>query len=249
MRKMNKSIIPFMSVLRRSLWFLMVLIIPLFLTGCTTLKTPEFNGTVLDAETGNPIVDVRIYAKWQRTMTSFGGPTGGKVVKELRLRTGKDGKFTIPSYSLVNAIPYPIGQGGSFYFIVYALGYKNRIFGFFDEGSFSSNRTDEVGEMYRSGRFVLKLEEMKDPRTFRKDMGEVSQYVAQDYINEEFKLFVKRFGDKRWDRVSQLNLAEAYAQLGDYASAIRKMKEVIEDYPGEEKYCKEKIEEYKKKMK
>ena len=61
--------------------------ISLLLSGCTFLKTPEIKGVVLDAETGTPITDARIYAKWQRTVSGPGGKTGGGISKEIRLTT------------------------------------------------------------------------------------------------------------------------------------------------------------------
>ena len=45
----------------------------------TTFRTPEIKGVVLDAETGQPIADARIYAKWERKMRGFGGESSGGI--------------------------------------------------------------------------------------------------------------------------------------------------------------------------
>lgn len=91
---------------------LAVILMGLVIMGCSSFRTPEIKGVVLDVETGKPIADARIYAKWERMMRGFGGESSGGIDKELRLKTKGDGTFLIPAHTLVNFIP--TGKGGIF---------------------------------------------------------------------------------------------------------------------------------------
>ena len=51
----------------RNLAIVVLGIILISLTGCTSLKTPEIKGIVLDAETGKPIEGAYVVASWGRT--------------------------------------------------------------------------------------------------------------------------------------------------------------------------------------
>ena len=115
---------------------IVVLGIILILTGCTSLKTPEIKGVVLDAETDKPIANARVYARWQRIVSGPGGQTAGGIAREVRLKTKEDGTFVIPSYTLINFVPYPFGQGGTFYTVIYAHRYMYKSFTFHETINF-----------------------------------------------------------------------------------------------------------------
>jgi FimV-like protein len=233
--------------------FIALILIGLFLSSCiTTFKTPEIRGVVLDAETGKPIEGARIYAKWQKIVSGPGGQTGGGIAKELRLKTKRDGTFVVSPYSLVNFIPYPFGQGGSFYMIVYAHDYKYKSFTFYETENFDKPKYEEFQKKLIENKLRLKLSKIKDPEVFVKNRGDIYSYVEvdQDYIFEEDKLFVEKFGKQKWNKNIQYELAEAYYRIGDYKSAIKKLEEIIEDNPNAKtKYFDEKYQKYKSKLK
>ena len=70
-----------MSTKRIKAIIILVLIGVIYVVTCTRLKTPEIKGVVLDAETGQSVADVRIYAKWERKMRGFGGESSGGLKK------------------------------------------------------------------------------------------------------------------------------------------------------------------------
>ncbi len=123
----------------------------------TTFKTPEIKGVVVDSETGKPIADARIYAKWERMMRGFGGEYSGGVGKELRLKTKGDGTFLIPAHTLINFIP--TGTGGNFYMFVYSIGYKNLRFDFFDRTDFEGPPRPRFYEFEGVTRGLLRIRE------------------------------------------------------------------------------------------
>jgi hypothetical protein len=98
-----------------------LILIFFMLVGCGGIyKSPEINVKVIDAETRKTIEDARVITIWKRIYSGPGGHFGGGVVKELRSKTGGDGSLNIPSYWLINYVPFPFGQGGMFYAKVYA---------------------------------------------------------------------------------------------------------------------------------
>jgi hypothetical protein len=233
-----------------------VLIGVIYVVTCTRLKTPEINGVVVDAETGKPIADTRIYAKWERKMRGLGGEYSGGIDKELHLKTKTDGSFLIPAHTLFNFIPSPIGIGGDFYMFVYAIGYKNLIFDFFNEEDFEGPpkpRYIEFEGVSKGKQVILRTSEILDPKTFIKNGGEVFRTARPDkeFELKEDRLFVERFGEQKWTKTFiQYELAEAYYRLGDYESALKKLDEILETNPKEKtiQYFKEKYAKYKAKL-
>lgn len=234
---------------------ILVLIGVIYVVTCTRLKTPEIKGVVLDAETGTPIADARIYAKWERKMRGFGGESSGGIEKELHLKIKTDGSFLIPAHTLFNLIPSPIGIGGYFYMFVYSIGHKNLEFGFFDRTDFEGPprpRFQEFEGITRGERLVLKMSKIEDPKSFVKNAGEAFRTARPDKEFElrEDRFFVERFGKQRWsDEDVQYEIAEAYYRLGDYRSALRKLDEIFEMNPATRtRYFEEKYKKYKSKL-
>jgi hypothetical protein len=235
---------------------ILVLIGVIYIVTCTRLKTPEIKGVVLDAETGQPISDARIYAKWERKMRGFGGESSGGIDKELHLKTKADGTFFVPGHTLFNFIPSPIGIGGYFYMFVYSIGHKNLEFDFFGRTDFEGPprpRFHEFAGITKGERLVLKMPKVEDPKAFIKYRGEVSSKIdkGDDYRRKEDQFFVEKFGGQRWnDENVQYDLAEAYYRLGDYESALRKLDEILQINPNERtvQYFKEKYAKYKTKL-
>lgn len=71
----------------------LVLIGVIYIITCTRLKTPEIKGLVLDAETGQPITDARIYAKWEREMRGLEGNVVGGLKRNFIWRQRGMGLF------------------------------------------------------------------------------------------------------------------------------------------------------------
>jgi len=220
--------------------------------GITTLKTPEIKGVVLDAETGKPIEGANVVAGWGRTYSGPGGQFDGKTFKELKLKTGKDGTFKIPAYVVINWIPFPFGQGGTFGMAVYAHGCKHKSFIFNETENFKRPKYEEFEKMLIEKKLLLSLPEIKDPKSYIKNRGDIYFYTEADevYRKEEDKLFLEKFGMRKWDKNIQYELAEAYYRMGDYKSAIKKLEEIIKDDPNAKtKYFDEKYQKYKSKLK
>jgi tetratricopeptide (TPR) repeat protein len=228
-----------------------ILMSSVIIIGCTRLKTPEIKGVVVDAETGKPITDAKIYAKWERKMRGFGGESSGGIDKELHMKTKDDGTFLIPARTLINFIPSPIGIGGDFHLFVYSIGYKNLIFDFFDKEDFE-RRYQGFENVVEGKEVIFRMSRIKDPEPFIKNRREVSSNIQKD---KEFKLkedqfLVEKFGKQRWnDRNIQYELAEAYYRLGDYKLALRKLDEILEIEPNSRtKYFDEKYEKYRSEL-
>lgn len=80
------------------------------LSGCE-IKTPEIHGLVLDAETKQPVEDGWVQASMWITIKTFSGDVGQVIsIEKPHTRTGKDGKFIIPSKELRKP-PFPISFG------------------------------------------------------------------------------------------------------------------------------------------
>lgn len=201
-----------------------------FISGCTLLKTPEIKGIVLDAETGKPIADARIYAKWQRTVSGPGGQTGGKVVRELRLRTKEDGVFGIPSYNLINPVPYPFGQGGTFYVVVYAHSYKYKSFTFHESENFEKPKYEEFKIEVKEG-IKIKLEEIKNDETYFFQIGKNLLETGEDYYLKDMRFFIDKFSNSKWCATIQNYIAQYYENKEDYSNAIKEYEILIKKYP------------------
>ena len=238
------------------LFFSIILSIPL--CGCTSLKTPEINGVVVDAETGKPIDGARIYVKWQKTVSGPGGQTAGGIAKEFRSETEVNGRFVIPAYALRNYVPYPFGQGGTFYMVAYAHGYMYRRFTLSSESSFV--HAGILKEYVSPNGVTLKLASISSPKDWSDNLGGIPEKydlidnsgnripIKNDFVNDEYKLLLSKFGMKRWDRLNQAQLVNAYVQMKDYKSAIRKIEEIIQDYPEAREPYAEKLEKYRNKI-
>jgi len=85
----------------------------IFLMGLSAceIKTPEIHGIVLDAETKQPVEDGWVQASMWITTKTVSGDVGKVIsVEKPHTRTGKDGKFIIPSKELKKP-PFPISFG------------------------------------------------------------------------------------------------------------------------------------------
>lgn len=232
---------------------ILVLIGVVYVVTCTRLRTPEIKGVVLDAETGQPIADARIYAKWERRMGGPGGQFSAGVDKRLRLKTKEDGTFLIRAHTLFNFIPSPIGQGGDFVTVVYANGYKCSRFFFFKESDFERTNRKEFEGVTTGKKGFFKMSKIKDPKAFvqnRRDVFSFADEWDKDYWRKEDQLFLERFGNQKWnDENIQYELAETYYRMSDYKSALRKLDEILEMNPTRKtKYFDEKYREYKSKL-
>ena len=230
----KKRIIPFMVSIVAKL--AIILMSSILIMGCTTLKTPEMKGVVLDAETGKPIEDVRIYAKWKRMMRGFGGEYSGGTDKELHLKAKGDGTFLIPAHTLFNFIPSPIGKGGTFYMIVYAHGYKFKSFIFYERKNFESPRYDEFEKMNKNKILVLKLEEIKDPETYDKNRYELYtnlEFKKEDISYElvDYQSFVDRFPTHKKVPGYRLSIGTIYEEMGNKEKAKLEYERIIKDFP------------------
>jgi hypothetical protein len=237
----KKRIIPFVVFIVAKL--VIILMSSILIMGCTTLKTPEMKGVVLDTETGKPIMDARIYTKWERKMIGFGGETSGGIEKELRLKTKDDGAFLIPGRTFINFIPFPIGRGGFFYMIVYAHGYKFKSFTFYEEKAFGHPRHYEEFKKLGENRVLLfKLEEIKDPETYDKNRydfnGEYSfnthyKESKEDSIYDlvDYQTFVDRFPTHKKIPGYRLAIGTIYEGMKDKGKAKLEYEKIIKDFP------------------
>lgn len=226
----------------------MLIVIAAILIGCTFLKTPEIKGVVVDAETGKPIEGARIYAKWQKTVSSPGGKTSGGISKELRLQTKEDGGFVIPAYTLKNHIPYPFGHGGSFYIIVYAHGYKSDSFTFLKTSDFEKPAYAEFANRINDD-IRVKLREIKDDQVSFHQLGEQLDITGDDYYLHDMRFFIDKYSSSAWSATVQSYIAQYYAERGDYSTAIGEYEALIKKYPkdGFVPIARKAIEEMKKK--
>lgn len=230
------------TVTRQRILYLFCILI--LLSGCTFLKTPEIKGVIVDAETGKPIEGVYVRASWDMTTSGPGGKSDSNF-KRVRVKTDKDGRFKIPQYTLINFIPYPFGQGGSFRILFNLWGYKSKGFSLYRTDEIKV-RTDELKDASTPGGITVKLEEIKDPKTFISERGYGDKDEA--YRRTEDLLYTKKFGDKKWKDVNiQYDLAETYYRLGDYKSALKKLDEVGTDNPHQKtlQYFRDTYKQYK----
>lgn len=80
------------------------------LTGCR-LQTPEIKGVVLDAETKEPVEGAWVSATIGIESKTVAGDVGQVIsLEQPHTRTGKDGRFVIPSKSFKKPL-FPIGFG------------------------------------------------------------------------------------------------------------------------------------------
>ena len=211
---------------------LMIILVASILSGCTSLKTPEINGVVVDAETGKPIEGAYVVAKWARTYSGPGGQFGGETSKELKLRTGKDGSFKVSSYTLINYVPYPFGQGGSYSIAFYAHGYKKLTFIFYDqEGITKYPKYEEFKRLAHTERLDLKLESLKDEKKYLKNAKDM-RAIDPEYTIDEYKLFLRKYPDSHEASMVLWEIGVVYRMnMTDVDSAEKVFLEVIQKYP------------------
>ena len=231
-----------MSKKRMKAIVVLVLIGVIYIITCTRLKTPEIKGIVVDSETGQPIAEARIYAKWERMMRGFGGEYSGGIEKELNLKTKADGTFLIPARTMFNFIPSPIGIKGFFHMIIYAHGYKLKSFVFYDENSFGHPKHyEEFRKLKESKGLIFTLEEIKDPEAFDKNLSEYYSGYSfyryhkskEDLMYEliEYQTFIDRFpSDKRVPSYI-LSKGSVYEKMKKFREAAEEYQKVIEKYP------------------
>lgn len=208
--------------------FCMLLVLAV-LSGCTTLKTPEIKGIVVDAETGKPIADARVYAKWQKTVSGPGGKTRGGIAKELRLKTDSEGKFVIPSYALINYAPYPLGQGGNFLVVVYAHGYKFKQFEFYDQTDIKSPRYEEF--IITNNQIKLKLTELINEKQYWENIRELD-INDPHYDIEDYNIYISKYPNSANIPRAKYYIGYTYEdELKDYDNAIKEFEQVIKTYP------------------
>ena len=214
---------------KRLLFFLAAI----FLFGCTTLKTPEIKGVVVDAETGKPIDGARIYARWQKVNTGPGGQSRGGISKEITLIADKNGRFVIPAHLLINFVPYPFGQGGYLYLVFYTHNYKYKKFELENSTQFKNFLGIQQKEKVIS---LLRLE--NNPGAFLNNSSDVFIYAHPDgaYVAEEDKIFVQRFDSDKWKNEDLLyQLVYAYSRLGEYRVALNRLEEIPKLRPDAQK--------------
>ena len=208
-----------------------LIIILLTVSACTSLKTPEIRGVVVDAETGEPIKDARVYAVWYRVYSGPGGQSRGGTSKELRLRTKEDGTFRIPAFTLVNPIPYPFGQGGTFYMIVYAHGYRFKDFIFYTTQDFKKIRYKEFERNIEKIKVKVELNKLKFEEEYWKNLQELD-VKDPDFDLEEYRLFIKKYPKSKYTPLAQYYIGYIYEdEIGNYKKAIEEYKKVIKKYP------------------
>lgn len=215
---------------------ILVLIGVIYIVTCTRLKTPEIKGVVLDAETGQPIADARIYAKWEREMRGFGGEMSGGIEKELHLKTKGDGTFLIPARTMINFIPSPIGIKGFFYMVIYAHGYKFKSFVFYDEKSFGHPRSyEEFKNLKESRGLIFRLEEIKDPEIYNKNHYDLftslkfKEEVTYELV--EYQIFVDRFPTHKKVPGYLLSIGTIYEEMKDKEKAKSQYERIIKNFP------------------
>lgn len=232
---------------RRRKWKIILIVVfgiaALLYIFSTTFKTPEIKGVVVDSETGKPIADARIYAKWERMMRGFGGEYSGGIEKECHLKTKGDGTFLIPARTMINFIPSPIGIKGFFYMIVYAHGYKFKSFIFYDEKSFGHPRYyEEFKKLKESKGLIFKLEEIKDPETYDKNRYDFNgEYSFNTHYKEskedltyelvDYQTFVERFPTHKKVPGYRLAIGTIYEGMKDKEKAKLQYERIIKDFP------------------
>jgi hypothetical protein len=204
----------------------------MFITGCTSIKTPEIIGVVVDAETHKPIADARIYAKWQKTVSGPGGQTGGAIAKELRIQTKADGSFAIPAYTLRNYKPYPFGQGGSFYIFIYVHGYMYKSFTFYETKSFERPGYQELEYIGNSIKSRIDLQIIKNEIEFDRNMTRIKDINDFHFAIDEYRQFSEMFPNSKKIPAIHLHIAHIYwSELNDFKSALSEYELFTKNYP------------------
>lgn len=100
---------------------IMLVVVPMAVTCCGFYHAPEFKGTILDANTKQPLEGAVVVAKYEKeTMNIFGGGSGNSIINVRETLTDKDGRFRIPSYT---TFVDPLSWQSYIVFIIFKPGY------------------------------------------------------------------------------------------------------------------------------
>lgn len=101
----------------------MLMIVLLAVAGCGFYRAPAFKGTLLDADTKQPIEGAVVVAQYEKeTMNIFGGGSGNSIINVRETLTDKDGRFRIPSYT---TFVDPLSWQSYIVIIIFKPGYVN----------------------------------------------------------------------------------------------------------------------------
>jgi hypothetical protein len=212
------------------------------LTGSTFLSTPHIKGLILDCGTEKPVAGAHVYAMWKRRLGNPDGQVSEETAKRLGVVTNEDGYFEIPSYFLFNPAPSPLGQAGSFAFIVFADDYKIKLFTFHDPESlvaYESCEWRELAPAPKGGRTTIKLSKICD-QAMLIDQGDEyeERRLAVDYL-EAGRLEAGRAG---------VEFADGYHSIEDYRTIVDKLDTArsLSEPPG--RYVRERIMRARKRL-
>jgi len=213
------------------LFFSIILSIPL--CGCTSLKTPEINGVVVDAETGKPIEGAYVVVSWAPMYGTVGGDVGGRASKKIKLQTDKNGVFRIPRHRLINWKPYPCGKGGNFAMSIYTHGYMHEGYLFYSEGDLEHPKYAAFRGVIGGNKLIVKLQPINDPDTFDKNSSETYGLTENDlnYQLKEYQLYLSRFPAENKVPGHMLSIGTIYERMKQHESAINEYKKIIQLYP------------------
>lgn len=162
---------------------ILVISILLFSTGCEA----EISGTVVDAETGQPIEGAVVLVEW--TVTKGLGLTYSESYKVIEVVTDKDGKVTISGVfnPFVNPPDVTIYKKG------YAAWNNKFIFPSYEK------RKDFKWE----NGYVFKLERFKDSYSYDKHMAFVTNAIHTNLETKDKQLFLKLYYEAELKKVRE----------------------------------------------
>jgi hypothetical protein len=102
---------------------LAVLVLPLCACAQLTYSAKEIHGTIVDADTGQPLEGVNIVAEWQIDRTTVGDENA--LLHLTETVTGKDGKYTLPAWGPIGLpLRADFGQGRDPLLSIFKSGYE-----------------------------------------------------------------------------------------------------------------------------
>ena len=207
----------------------------LFVTGCTSLTTPEIKGVVVDAETGKPIEGARVYAAWLKITAGPGGKGPGTVVKELWLTADAIGQFRIPEYRISNPAPYPFGQGGHWSLNVYAHEYYHQSYGFDSAKELDRAKYAQFKNQNDSGQVVFGLRKIDGADSFAKNYSAIYDWADKanefDYRLADIEIFIDRYQSDKRVPDYMFSMGFAYEETGNIEKALSKYDSLLKKYP------------------
>lgn len=221
-----------LSKKKRIVLIIVIIIAVLLYLFSTSFKTPEIKGVVVDAETGKSMEGAYISASWSRTYSGPGGPSGGGISKEVKITTKADGAFVIPKHTVINLVPYPFGQGGSFGMSVYAHRCKIKRFAFYDTKQAENPKYEEFSRSTQDGFKIMriKMHELKDDEKYYFQL--IESFEFKDYHLEDMRFFLEKFSNSSWADKVQWEIGNYYVEhIKDYANAIKEYELLIKKYP------------------